>query len=150
MAVTAVTLQDLRAERVTSIHGLRLGLDVDEFTVGNKGHRVPIHSGTSDTTGTALPNHGIVTLVTSTNDSWNLSAPTPGCEVSILNASSSGSTGIATVLGNGATFQSCESSTGPSILLTGPNAGAHLIGLSTGLWGVIAEAGTSAVTHVST
>jgi len=150
MAVTAVTLQDLRAERVTSIHGLRLGLDVDEFAVGPKGMRAAIHSGTSATTGTALPNHGIVTLVTSTNDSWTLTAPIPGCEVRILNASSSGSTGIATVLGGTATFQSCKSSTGPSIVLTGPNAGAHLIGLSTGLWGVISEAGTSAVVHVST
>ena len=144
----AITLDTLRAERVTSIHGRRLGLDKDEFLVGPKGQRMAVTNATSDTTGTALPNHGVVNVVTTTNDSWTLSDPVDGCEVHIITGSSS--TGIHTILANNAKFISSASSTSPSMTLTGAKGAAHLIGLTTALWKVVASAGTSAVTHVST
>jgi hypothetical protein len=91
-------------------------------------------------------------VVTTTNDSWALTNPIPGCEVTIMTGSSS--TGEHTVVGStaagtAATFMSSVSSTGPGIVLQGGNASITLVGASTGAWQATSRIGTTRA-HVST
>ena len=137
----------LQGEIKTSIHGRRLGFDRNEFMVGPKGTRQPITAATSDTTGTNLPNYGVCSVITTTNDTWVLTDPVVGGEVIILTGSTS--TGVHTITCDNATMLSSVSSTGPGVTLTGAGAGFHLVGLSTALWGVTSRIGTTATSYVS-
>ena len=143
----AQSIADIIGKMKTSIHGRRLGLDQTGRLTGALGTRKVVTEATSDTTGTALPNHGICNVVTTTNDTWTLTDPEVGCEVAILTGSTS--TGVHTVTCAAATILSSVSSTGPGVTLTGSGAGFHLIGLSTALWGVTARIGTTATSYVS-
>lgn len=128
----AFSLAQLRNRMLTSIHGRRFGLDHDEFAVGPKGLRAPITDATSDTTGTNLPNHGMVSLVTTTDDVWRLTDPVPGCEVTLFCGSSS--TGTHAVTPAAATIISSNGIAGSSISMAGAGAVVTLVGLSTALW----------------
>ena len=148
----ALTLATIRNGIITSLHGRRLGFDVNDVLVGSKAIKRPITDATSDTTGTDLPNTGIVSVVTTTNDTWALTAPLAGVEVTIMTGSdSTGEHTIAgsTAAGTAATFQSAESSTGPGIVLQGGNASMTLVGVSTALWRATSRIGTTRA-HVST
>lgn len=137
----AFSLEQLRNLVRTSIHGRRLGLDPTDFLVGPKGMRVPVHNATSDTTGTAIPNHGIATVVTTTNDVWTLEAPVPGCEVKIMTGSSS--TGNHAVVPTNATIISTNGVAGSTITLQGNGAHISLVGLSTSQWAVMSRGGST-------
>jgi hypothetical protein len=89
------TLDGLRRKIKTSIHGRRLGLDDTGHLAGAKGMRLPITSVTSDTTGTEIPNYGLASVVTTTDDSWVLEDPVEGCQVTL--ATGSTSTGVHTI-----------------------------------------------------
>lgn len=143
----ADTNEDMKQDSVTSIHGRKIGLDFDNFIVGPKGIRPGITAATSATTGTALPNYGVVTIDSTTGDSYTLTAPKAGAEVKIIVTSTGGAQTILPVSG---TFQSSASSTSGSITLTGGPAGIHLIGLSTSVWAPVARYGSSATVHVNT
>ena len=58
----ALSLAQLRAKIQTSIHGRRMGLDNDDCVSGPKGMRQTVTAATSASTGTQLPNYGIITL----------------------------------------------------------------------------------------
>jgi hypothetical protein len=143
----AQTINNTREKIKTSIHGRRLGLDHTERLAGVKGTRKALTEATSATTGTALPNHGFVSVVTTTNDTWTLTDPEIGCEVMILTGTTS--TGVHTITCAAATILSSVSSTGPGVTLTGAGAGFHLVGLTTALWGVTSRIGTTATSYVS-
>ncbi len=143
----AQTLHTIRNKIKTSIHGRRLGLTDAEMLAGVKDIQMVVTDATSDTTGTNLPNHGLVSVVTTTNDSWILTDPIPGVSVQIVTGTSS--TGIHTILSDSATFNSSESSTGESVVLTGGNAGMTLRGLTTAIWVATSRIGTTAASHVS-
>lgn len=143
----AKTLAEHRDDILTSVHGRRLGMSNDEFLVGQKDVKKVVTNATSDTTGTALPNHGIVSVVTTTNDTWTLTDPIVGVPVQLLTGSTS--TGVHTVTCVAATILSSVSSTGPGVTLTGAGAGFHLVGLTTALWGVTSRIGTTATSYVS-
>jgi hypothetical protein len=128
------SLNELRNKILTSIHGRRFGLDKDGFAIGAKGLRPPVTNATSDTTGTAIPNHGIATVVTSTDDSWTVDAPTPGCELSLHTGSSS--TGTHTVSLSNATLISSNGVASSNILMQGKGAHVGLVGLTTAVWAV--------------
>ncbi len=128
----AFSLDQLRRRILTSIHGRRLGLDHNEFAVGPKGLRVPITDATSDTTGTALPNHGLVSVVTTTDDVWTLTDPLPGCEVTLFTGSSS--TGVHAIVPAAATIVSSNGIAGSSISMGGAGASITLAGISTAAW----------------
>jgi len=116
---------------VTSIHGRRLALDVNDNVMAS-GVRLNVTAATSDTTGTALPNNGIVTVTTTTDDGWTLTDPAPGCEVTIVTGTTStGNHGIAPAA---ATYQSSVGAAGSSISLIGGGAFVSLVGLSTAIW----------------
>lgn len=149
----AITLETLRNERKKSIHGRELGIDPNSFLVGPKGHRIPITAGTSDTTGTVLPNHGIVLVTTTTNDTWQLDDPVEGAVVYVGTGSSS--TGTHTIVGENATFLSSDSSTGAGLVMVGGAACVTLAGLSTAVWKVLSislktTASSSSGVYIST
>ena len=144
----AQSIADIVGKMKTSIHGRRLGLDNTGRLTGALGTRKVVTNATSATTGTALPNHGLVTVVTTTNDTWILTDPEAGCEVTVVTGSSS--TGTHTVTCDNAAINSSASSTAPGFVLTGGNAGITLVGATTALWVVAATRGTTAQAHVST
>ena len=143
----AQSLEEARNLKQISIHGRRLAIDHDNRLVGVVGTRKVVTAATSDTTGTALPNHGFVSVVTTTDDTWTLTDPEVGCEVILKTGSTS--TGVHTVTCVAATILSSVSSTGPGVVLTGGGAGIELFGLSTSLWGVGSRIGTTATSYVS-
>jgi len=144
----AQTLDAARKLSRTNVHGRRLGMDHDEFLVGVKDVRRVVTNATSATTGTALPNHGIVTIDSTTGDTYTLTAPEAGCCVKIVVISTGGAQTITPVSG---TFMSSASSTGGTLTMTGGSlASVELIGLSTALWHANVSKGTSAIVHFST
>jgi predicted phage tail protein len=119
---------------ITSIHGRRLALDKDDNLVGPEGFRQRLHEATASTTGTAIPNSGVATVTTSTNDGWTLTDPVLGCQIHLMTGSTS--TGTHTVTPAAATILSSIGAAGSAIALKGGGAAISLIGLSTSLWGV--------------
>ena len=128
---------------VTSIHGRRLALDVDDNVLAS-GVRLNVTEATSATTGTALPNNGIVSVVTTTNDTWTLTDPVEGCEVTLMTGSTS--TGTHTISPAAATILSSVGAAGSAIAMAGGGASVSLIGLSTSLWAMTALASSATVT----
>lgn len=139
----AHSIENLRSEGITSIHGRRLGLDVNGFLVGAKPVREQVTNATSDTTGTNLTNNGIHTVVTTTNDVWTLTDPVPGCRVFIGTASTS--TGIHAIVPAAATIVSSNGVAGSSISLTGLGDSISMVGISTSQWMVTAARDGAAV-----
>ena len=138
------TLNTLRGQIQTSIHGRRLGLDKDELII-SKGSRHGITAATSDTTGTALPNAGYVTIDSTTGDTYTLTDPVAGCSVTIASISTGGAIVINPVA---ATIRSSIGNEGDTITLTGRGA-ITLMGETTAMWTPTSILGTSAVAHVS-
>lgn len=128
----AFTLEQIRNQIITSIHGRRLGLDKDGFLAGPKEIRTPVTNATSDTTGTVLLNHGVHTVATTTNDVWTLQDPVPGVCVRI--ATSTTSTGNHSIVPAAATIISSNGTAGSSITMTRHGAFIELTGISTAQW----------------
>lgn len=143
----ALSLETLKNGILTSIHGRRLGLDKDETLVGPKHMKRQVTDATSDTTGTALPNHGINSVVTSTNDTWTLTDPYGGAEVTLITGSSS--TGIHTITCAAATIRSTNGIAGANVVLTGAGASMSLLGISTGVWATVGSHGSTVSSYVS-
>lgn len=143
----AISLRALRDQILTSIYGRRLGLDVNETVVGVRGVRRQQTGGTSDTTGTNLPNNGYVSVVTTTDDGWVLDNPYVGAEVTLMTGSSS--TGIHSVNLGGSLCYSTQGIAGSTVVLSGPGAAISLVGISTALWQVTSRAASSASNYVS-
>lgn len=139
----AQSLEDSRAKIKTSVHGRRLGIDHDEMLIGVKAIRAVVTDATSDTTGTALPNHGLVSVVTTTDDTWTLTDPIPGVSVRLVSGTTS--TGVHTVTCAAATIQSTNGIEGASVLLKGAGAHAELTGLTTAIWSLTARGSTAQV-----
>lgn len=141
------TLEQIRNSILTSIHGRRLGLTNNEQIGGVKGVHRPVTQATSDTTGTALPNHGINVVVTSTDDTWTLTDPFDGAEVTLMTGSSS--TGIHTVSPAAAVIYSTNGIAGASVKLSGAGAAVSLVGLTTAIWAVTSMSGSTPSNYVS-
>lgn len=143
----ALLLETIRDRLRTSIHGRRLGLDGNDQIAGIKGMTRPVTDATSDTTGTALPNYGIVSVVTTTNDSWTLTDPYVGAEVTLMTGSSS--TGTHTITCAAAVIYSTNGIAGANVLLAGAGAAVSLVGITTARWAVTSMAGSSVSNSVS-
>jgi len=128
--------QDLNTQRnkiLTSIHGRRLGIDHQGFLIGSPA-RGQVTNATSDTTGTAIPNNGVHSVITTTDDGWTLTDPQPGCEVTLMTGSTS--TGTHAITPAAATIVSTNGVAGSSISMAALGARITLVGLSTASWGV--------------
>lgn len=145
----AITLQALRNLIITSVHGRRLGLDINEALVGVKNVRLQQAAGTSDTTGTNLPNHGFVSVTTTTNDGWVLDRPYTGAKVTLYTGTTStGSHSIA--LGSGVVGYSTNGIEGSTVFLMGAGAAMTLLGISTAAWQVISYGSPSTAVNAMT
>ena len=137
----AKSLESHRSDALTSLRGRRLGLTNDTFIVGQKDIKKVVTNGTSDTTGTNLPNHGLVSVVTTTNDTWTLTDPVEGVDVKLVTNSTS--TGVHTISCAAATINSSNGITGDGVILKGAGAYVVLSGLTTALWALTARASTA-------
>lgn len=138
----ALSLDGLRNLIQTSIFGRRVGLDANEFMIGPKGLRGAGTFATSDTTGTAIPNYGFHSVETTTDDTWLLQAPVPGCMVTLYTVSTS--TGVRTIQPQSATIVTTIGTAGSTIILTERGAMIQLFGNSTSQWVVTARGSTAA------
>ena len=142
----AQSLDTARALMLTSVHGRRLGIDFNEFLVGVISVRQVVTDATSDTKGTLLPNHGLVSVVTTTNDTWTLTDPDVGVAVKLVTGSSS--TGTHTITAQAAVIHSTNGIEGVSVLLSNRGAYATLMGLTTAAW-VLTSRGSTVVSSVT-
>ena len=142
----AQSLETIRSGNLTSIHGRRLGIDSDGHLGGVKPIKMVVTDATSDTTGTALPNHGLVSVVTTTDDTWTLTDPKAGVPVRLVTGSTS--TGTHTVTCAAAVIYSTNGIEGASVLMSAAGAHVELTGLTTAAWVVTSRAST-AVASVS-
>ena len=137
-----LSLDAIRNQIRTSIHGRRLGLDDNQQLVGVKGSRIPVNAATSDTTATTITGDGFWTVDTTTNDSWYLGPPVVGGFV-YLNTGST-STGIRTIItgqSNSSStswaIQSSGNSTGTTITAQGGGITLTLFGVTSALYAIV-------------
>jgi hypothetical protein len=132
---------------ITSLYGRLLGLDENGALVQNQRRTGTRLQGTSDSTGTKLANNGIVSVVTTTNDTWQLNEAYPGARVTLMTGSSS--TGIHSINLVSSVCYSTIGIAGSTVVLTGAGAAVTLLGLSTSIWQLISKAGSSDSNYVS-
>ena len=134
----AISISTLNKERITSIHGNRLGLDRRDLLL-TQGVRIPCDDATSDTTGTAIKGYGWTNVDTSTNDSWLLEPPVPGAFKYLYMGSTS--TGIRTIVreDNSFAIRTTANSTGVAIVAQGGGQTIVLYGVSTAIYAVVSK-----------
>ena len=150
----AQSLETLRNNRITSIHGRRLGLDKDETLVGPKAIKKSVLDLTSGSSAQAIPAYGYVavrmsgSMTTASQPAFTISNPIPGVDVAVnyaqtSQAATAGSTAVAFIRASTAFYiQSTDGSTGVAVLVA--QGGAFTLrGLSTDLYQFIRH-GTSA------
>ena len=132
----AYSIETLRNDIITSIHGRRLGLDSGGRLIGHEGERIPEVDATSDTTGTNITGHGWTNVDTTTDDTWLLAAPVKGAFKYIYTGSTS--TGIRTIVRADATFaiRTSANSTGTTIVAQGGGLLLTLFGLTSAIYAV--------------
>lgn len=144
----AISLATLANGIRTSIYGRRLGLDKEDHLVGMRGMRLPQVAGTSDTTGTDLPNYGLCSVVTTTDDTWRLSDPTQAGLMVVLMTGSS-STGIHSINLKNSVAYSTQGIASSTAVLSGMGASLTLVSLSTAIWQAIGRHGSTASAYLS-
>lgn len=138
----AYTTQQLGAERQTSIHGRRLGLDRLDFLVGPKGVREPIEDLTTVATTLA---HGGMSRISGVLSSQgpvqhNLPVPRIGTrKVIVLDSTSTGSYQFLSTPNGAAIFASSLGTTVGVINFIGPGGRIVLRAVSTSVWSVESE-----------
>jgi hypothetical protein len=135
----AYSIETLRNDIITSIHGRRLGLDTAGRLIGHEGLRIPEVDATSDTTGTVITGHGWTNVDTSTDDTWLLAPPVKGAFKYIYTGSTS--TGIRTILRQDATFaiRSSANSTSVGIIAQGGGLLLELFGLTSAIYAIVSR-----------
>lgn len=133
---------------IDSIKGRKLGIDKEGHLVGHRGMRLPEVRGTSDTTGTDLPNYGFVSVVTTTDDTWRLSDPTQiGLVVTLMTGSSS--TGQHSINLKNSVAYSTQGIASSTATLVGMGASLTLVSISTAIWQCIGRHGSTASAYLS-
>lgn len=138
----AYTTEQLGRERMTSIHGRRLGLDRRDFLVGHRGERVPVEDLTTVATTLA---HGGISRISGLGSSQgpvqhNLPIPVIGTrKVIIMDCTSTGSQQFLSTPNGAAIFISSLGTTGGVINFIGPGGRIVLRAVSTAAWSVESE-----------
>ncbi len=150
----AQTLETLRNNSLTPLHGRRLGLDIDETLIGVVDVKRVVQDLTSASTATTLNAHGMVVAritgvaTTAAGGVFILPNPIPGlcidlCYANTSQAATAGSTAIAFLRGSTAFYiQTSIGSTQVAVLLTQGNM-ARLAAVSTDAY-MLQALGTSA------
>ena len=135
------------AQMITSIHGRAFGLDENGALLIRQKRTGTRLAGTSDSTGTKLANNGFVSVVTTTDDTWQLEEAQLGNVVTLMTGSSS--TGLHQINTVSSVIQSSVGIAGSTVVLTGAGAAITLLGVSTAIWRVVGSAGSSASAYAS-
>ena len=135
------------AEILTSLHGRRIGLDENGALLVRQNRTGTKLAGTSDSTGTTLANNGMVSVVTTTDDTWTLGEAQKGNLVTLFTGSSS--TGIHSINLGASVCYSTIGIAGSTAVLTGAGAAITLYGLSSAAWTVVSRSASSASAYVS-
>ncbi len=141
------TLQGLRNQYLTQIHGRRLALDPNDYLVGPRDLRLQVSgfsSGGSTVTSTSVASNidpfGY-TVVGATGASattaYTLAAPVPGVRKVIFNPTTGGVTVLTSAAGALIITTGSITSTFGQFSMAAKGAYVELVGLSTALWGVM-------------
>lgn len=136
----ADSLETKRGKIRTTLHGRRLGLGQNEELVGVIGVSKVVTDATSATTGTNIPNHGLVNLshTGGTDKAYVIDAPSPGIELKIVRTAI-GTSSCGFTLASG-TFVHAGGADGDSMTMTSKTIShVHLVGLSTSQYGVLSK-----------
>jgi hypothetical protein len=153
------SLEGLRSQLLTQVHGRRLALDPNEYLVGPKELRVQVEGFNAGTTVTStsvasnLSAWGVSLLgatLASGTTAYNLAAPVPGVRKTLFCPT----TGVANVLTTGAgafilTTGSAASTYG-IISFAGKGNVCEMIGITTALWAVLTNYSITSVTTGNT
>lgn len=136
------------AEMLRSLYGRLVGLDENNALLVRQNLRTNTRlAGTSDSTGTKLANNGYVSVVTTTDDTWQLNEAQKGNVVTLFTASSS--TGTHSINLVNSVCYSTVGIAGSTVLLVGAGAYVTLLGLSSAVWALVGRSGSSASAAVS-
>lgn len=124
----AISLNTLRSQKQTSIHGRRLALTQDDYLVGPKGYKEPVFELTSASTAQTLAGYGLTMInvtsaVTTGTNTFTLPSPVPGSRMRVGQGvrgttSTQGSTAIEIAQSSGSVyFKSSEGTTMVAALL---------------------------------
>ena len=135
----AISIDYLKDQIQTSVHGRKLGLDATGLIVGGQGERIPVTDATSGTTATTIPGYGFTSVDTTTDDTWLLAAPVRGAFKYLYTGSTS--TGIRTIkrADNSFAIQSSANSTGTTIVAQGGGLSLTLFGVSSAIYAVVSR-----------
>jgi len=133
------TLEGLRSQILTSVHGRRLGIDPNDYLVGPKDFRKPVASNTA-VSGT-LNAYGVTSIGVSTAaPTYSMDYPVPGVEA-ILAFTTTAVTSLAITINasTGSYFQTTAGATFQTITVSSATANyigqtLSLVGLSTSVW----------------
>lgn len=131
-------LATIRNTIKTSIHGRRLGLDVDDYVAGPLGVIQQIEDIDTSTGSSASP-HGVTRVLTSGSSvtgSFTLQAPKPGI-VKTLTLQSTSTGGSQFTATNATIYTASDGSSAAVVNLYAPGAAVQLLGESTSVWRVI-------------
>lgn len=139
----AYTLNQLRAQRKTSIHGRRLGLDANDFLVGPVGVRLPHDDIDQTGTGTSVPYYGMTRIISSANGgstqaglAYTIQAPPgPGVEKEIYHYGASTSAHVFGFSGSAVVQGGSLTSAGSTMIsFFRQNAYVKLRSISSAIW----------------
>ena len=152
MSLVKGALTDFKNKFLTSVHGRKLGIDHQGFTVGHIGQRLPYENSTAAST---LANYGTSFLSGSTATFTLNAPPAIGAEKSILNCSSVTTATMTVIRSSSASGVTILGSTGVGgvrINLLNAGAGVTLVAQSSLVWALKATAtlGTTPYVSIST
>ena len=143
---------------LTSIHGHKVGLDVDgylttpvgikspKYFIGASGSEIDENLVTTASTGTTITAGGVAQITSSTSGSYTLAAPVVGTFKTLVTTSSSTLDRLVTLASGN--FLTTASATMVSITFKEPGNSVQLVGLTTALYAVLGTVGLSTATVV--
>mgnify|MGYP001585908720 CR=1 FL=1 len=145
----ANSLETIRSALLTTVFGRRLGLSPAEFLGGAKDIQVQVQDLNTGSSAIAVPPYGISRITCSGSTQgpvqYLLDAPVPGVYKTLMlggtaGATSTGSYQFLSTAAGAAILISSLGSTSGVVNLKDAGAMVKLVGLTTNLWGVVAEA----------
>lgn len=148
----ATLLETLRSNILTSFYGRRLGVTNAEYLVGPKSMQLQVEDLTTVATTVAAYGHSRVIATGSTQGpvQYTLPAPVPGVQKTLsLDTTSTGSYQFLSTAAGASILAASDGTTKSLINFVGQGGSAILIGVTTAIWRVLAQASTGGVTYTT-
>lgn len=141
----AQSLETLRSANVTSLWGRRAGLQLDETLVVKALKETILDIQT--TAQQTVNNYGITRVLTTGSSQTAqhlLPAPIPGVAMRIvMQTTSTGSQQFLSTAAGAAIISASDGTTKAVVNMTGPGGSVTLMGMTTAIWAVVAQGGTT-------